>query len=110
MLLPWRPPGGRPPTPGEIALCLPFLLRHIALAAPRRLVLLGALPARALLGGTGRKAPRAGWAELVVPGLAAPLAALLMASPAAALTSPAARREAWAALRLLRRALDADPG
>ncbi|MDR3530581.1 MAG: uracil-DNA glycosylase family protein, partial [Rhodopila sp.] len=26
-LLPWRPPGGRPPNPGEIAVCLPFLHR-----------------------------------------------------------------------------------
>jgi uracil-DNA glycosylase len=34
-LIPWRPPGGRPPSPGEIAICLPFLHRLIALMKPR---------------------------------------------------------------------------
>ena len=45
-LIPWRPPGNRNPTDNEVVLCLPFLLRHIALVRPRRLVLLGALAAR----------------------------------------------------------------
>src|SRR5437868_11073616 len=31
----WRPPGNRKPTTAEIAACLRFVLRHIALAAPR---------------------------------------------------------------------------
>ena len=33
-LIPWRPPGGRPPTEAEIAMCLPFLHRHLALLRP----------------------------------------------------------------------------
>jgi uracil-DNA glycosylase len=32
-LIPWRPPGDRPPSPTELAICLPFLHRLIALAA-----------------------------------------------------------------------------
>lgn len=39
--VPWRPPGNRTPTPREIALCRPFLERHIQLAAPRILIALG---------------------------------------------------------------------
>src|SRR3990170_67131 len=38
-VLPWRPPGNRPPTPEEIAQCLPFLERQIELVAPLVLVL-----------------------------------------------------------------------
>src|SRR5438874_968712 len=37
----WRPPGNRKPTPVELAQCLPFVERHIALAAPRLLLLAG---------------------------------------------------------------------
>src|SRR5206468_1497715 len=37
----WRPPGNRKPTPAEIAACLPFVLRHIALVRPAVLVLCG---------------------------------------------------------------------
>ncbi|MCZ2203838.1 uracil-DNA glycosylase [Bartonella sp. A05] len=39
--IPWRPPGNRTPTPREIALCRPFLERHIQLAKPRILIALG---------------------------------------------------------------------
>ena len=51
-VLPWRPPGNRTPTDEEISLCLPFLLRHLALVEARRLVLLGALATRAIGGQT----------------------------------------------------------
>ena len=51
-LIPWRPPGNRNPTDSEVLTCLPFLLRHIALVRPRRLVLLGALATRAVTGST----------------------------------------------------------
>ena len=67
-LIPWRPPGGRLPNPAEIAVCLPFLHRLIALAAPRRLVLAGALAARTLFGPTRRRAAPA-WIDMAVPGL-----------------------------------------
>ncbi len=46
----WRPPGNRPPTASELAACLPFLERQIALVAPELLLFLGGLAARTLLG------------------------------------------------------------
>jgi uracil-DNA glycosylase family 4 len=49
-ILPWRPPGNRQPTPGEIAACLPFIQRHIQLVAPKVLVLVGGTSAKTLLG------------------------------------------------------------
>jgi len=106
-LIPWRPPGGRPPSAPEIAVCLPFLHRLIVLATPRRMVLLGPLAARALLGTAPRmRTPE--WRDAELPGRAAPLPALVLPDLDALRKAPAGRREAWAALRLLRRSLDED--
>jgi DNA polymerase len=106
-LIPWRPPGGRPPSPAELALCLPFLHRLIALAAPRHLVLAGALAPRALMGATRRRAAPA-WVDIAVPGVATPVPALAMPGPAMLVRTPAMRREAWAALRFLKRSRDGE--
>ena len=48
-VLPWRPPGNRTPTDGEIAVCLPFLKRQIDLIKPDYILLLGGSAANALL-------------------------------------------------------------
>ena len=104
-LIPWRPPGDRPPSATELAVCLPFLHRLIVLARPRHIVLLSALAARVLLPGEKRRPPRGAWVELPVAGLAAPVPILASVSLAAVMQNPARRREVWADLRRLRRAL-----
>ena len=110
-VVPWRPPGNRPPTDVEIATCLPFLLRHIALVAPRRLVLLGNLATRAVLGGTvALSRVRGRWHEVRVAGIDLPIPALPMAHPLGLMKAPRGKREAWGDLLRLRQALDADPG
>jgi DNA polymerase len=48
-LIPWRPPGNRNPTAEEVALCRPFLTRHIELAAPKAILMVGGLTAQTLL-------------------------------------------------------------
>ena len=108
-LLPWRPPGGRPPSPGEIAICQPFLYRLIVLVRPRRIVLFGGIAARTLLpqGQNRRRGPRT-WIDLSIPGLQESLPGLALASLAEMLKNPLLRREAWAGLRLLRRTIDLD--
>lgn len=50
-LIKCRPLGNRPPSRDEIAACLPYLRRQIALLAPRRILALGRLAAQALTGG-----------------------------------------------------------
>ena len=45
-----RPPGNRAPEPDEIAACLPYLQRQIALIKPKVIVALGKTAANALLG------------------------------------------------------------
>ncbi len=37
----WRPPGNRRPTPEELAICRPFVEKHIALVKPKLIVLVG---------------------------------------------------------------------
>ena len=98
-ILPWRPPGNRTPSEAEVAACLPFLLRHIALVAPEMLLLLGATAVRAITGNTqGIRRLRGQWQSLVVPGLEHPVPALPTFHPAYLLRTPLAKREAWADL------------
>ena len=56
-VLPWRPPGNRTPTEGEIAVCLPFLKRQIDLVSPEAIMILGGSAANALLD-NGEPIPR----------------------------------------------------
>lgn len=46
----WRPPGNRRPTEEELAICRPFVERHIQLVNPKVLVLVGATSMAAILG------------------------------------------------------------
>ncbi len=105
-LVPWRPPGGRPASSAEVAICLPFLHRLIALTVPDVLVIAGAQVVRALIGTRPRAQAGARVTECAIPGLSRPVPAILLPFPGTALRSAAARREAWAALRRLRRTLD----
>jgi uracil-DNA glycosylase len=107
-ILPFRPPGNRTPTDAEISLFLPFVLRHIALARPRRLVLLGGVSAKTLLRvRDGITRLRGRWREVMVEEEAR-LPALATLHPAYLLRSPAAKRDAWADLLFLKRTLDQD--
>jgi uracil-DNA glycosylase family 4 len=106
-LLPWRPPGGRPASAAEIAICLPFLHRLIGLLKPRPIVLFGGTAARAVMPQTQarRRNPR-NWIEASIPGMSAALPVLVLPSLADMIKNPPTRRDAWAGLRLLRRTLD----
>ena len=95
-VLPWRPPGNRTPEPEEIAMMLPFLERHIALADPKVVVMMGNTPCQALLGRAGITRIRGQWQEV------AGRAALPMFHPAYLLRRPEAKREAWADLLALK--------
>ena len=48
-ILPWRPPGNRTPTEGEVAVCLHFIKKQIELVSPDIIVMLGGSAANALL-------------------------------------------------------------
>ncbi|MEQ6201752.1 uracil-DNA glycosylase [Sulfitobacter sp. HNIBRBA2951] len=98
-VLPWRTPN-RDPKPDEIAMMKPFLERHIALANPKVLVIMGNGACQSLLGKTGVSRLRGKWAQAVDK------PALPMMHPASLLKNPAAKREAWADLLSLKAAVD----
>ncbi len=91
-VLPWRPPQNRDPLPVEIAMMVPFLERHVALAKPDVLVVVGNVSCQATLGQRGITRLRGTWTEAwdkpVMP----------MVHPAYLLRQPHAKREAWADL------------
>lgn len=95
-VLPWRPPSNRTPDEAEIAMMLPFLERHITLANPDVLVLMGNTPCQALLGRTGITRIRGQWQTAVGR------PTLPMFHPAYLLRQTAAKREAWADLLSLK--------
>ncbi|SPJ24681.1 uracil-DNA glycosylase [Palleronia abyssalis] len=99
-VLPWRPPQNRDPSAEEIAMMRPFLHRHIQIAAPDVLIVMGNISADALLGRRGITRMRGKWAE--VQGRPA----LPMVHPAYLLRNPVAKREAWADLLALKDRLD----
>ncbi len=106
-VLPWRPPLNRKPSPAEAALLQPFLRRHIALVAPRALLLLGGSAAAAVLDAAD-PITRLRGRGLEVPGGdgAAPLPAVATYHPAFLLRTPGRKRDAWLDLLLLAKSLD----
>ena len=95
-VMPWRPPANRDPSPEEIAMMRPFVERHITLADPDIVVLMGNTPCACLLGAKGILRLRGQWTEA----LGKPV--MPMTHPAYLLRNPAAKREAWADLLAIR--------
>lgn len=91
-VLPWRPPQNRDPKPDEIAMMKPFLERHVALAKPKAIVLMGDISCQAVLDKRGISRLRGQWAQ------AMDLPIMPMFHPAYLLRQPRAKRAAWADL------------
>lgn len=99
-VLPWRPPDNRNPDPVEVAKCIPFLRRHIDLANPDLVVLLGAVAVRNVMGKTdGIMATRGKWLEYHVNGRMVPVMPTL--HPAYLLRQPAHKKLAWRDLQAI---------
>lgn len=107
-VVPWRPPANRKPTPDEVAVCMPFLTRHIELVDPQVLILLGGAAASAVLAkADGINRLRGRWFEFNSPGLPRPVPALATFHPAYLLRTPEAKRDAWRDLLMIKRRMDA---
>lgn len=100
-VLPWRPPQNRDPSADEISMMLPFLHRHIELAAPTVLVPMGNAATKTLLETTtGITRLRGNWSEW------RGISVMPMFHPAALLRGPEKKRAAWADLLQIRERLD----
>ena len=106
-LLFWRPPGNRPPTTTEVAICQPFLERQIELLAPRLILFLGGSAAKALLdvseGVTKLRGRRFGYQPAGAP---APIPAFVTFHPAYLLRQPLHKRLVWRDLLTLKEELE----
>lgn len=106
-IIPWRPPGNRTPTPHEIELCRPFIERHVVLAAPKVVVLMGNVSTKSLLGTTrGILSLRGTWSSYR-PNSDTEIPAMPTLHPAYLLRNPAHKRLSWQDFLSVRMRLDA---
>ncbi|HEY2274863.1 MAG TPA: uracil-DNA glycosylase [Steroidobacteraceae bacterium] len=94
-----RPPGNRDPKPDEVAACLPYLVRQIALLQPKIMLAVGRIAAQNLLGTDaplGRLRGRVHYfGELNTP-------LVVTYHPAYLLRTPGDKRKAWEDLKFAR--------
>jgi uracil-DNA glycosylase family 4 len=94
-----RPPGNRDPKPEEVAACLPYLMRQIALLQPRLMLAVGRIAAQNLLNTDmplGRLRGKVHhFGELNTP-------LIVTYHPAYLLRTPADKRKAWEDLKFAR--------
>ncbi len=99
-VVPWRPPGNRMPTPLELALCLPFARRLIALADPQLILCLGERAAQPLLGSRDPISRLRGrWMSF--EGESRTVRTLVTFAPGTLLKQPLQKRRTWADLQML---------
>ncbi|WP_027485991.1 uracil-DNA glycosylase [Allorhizobium undicola] len=90
----WRPPGDRPPSPAEAAICRPFIERQIVLTEPKSLLLLGNFTARFFFGANATiHALRGQWRDVAAGSHVVP--ALATFHPQELLLAPATKALAW---------------
>jgi uracil-DNA glycosylase family 4 len=103
--VPWRPPGNRAPTPEEMELCLPFLVRHVELVAPRLVMTLGGPAMQTVFkSSNGIIKMRGKWQDVAIGNHS--VAALPTLHPADLLRNPAAKQQAWRDLLSFRSRMD----
>jgi len=106
-ILKCRPPNNRDPQPDEVAECIPYLARQIALVQPRIIVCVGRIAAQNLLATTTPIGKLRGqvhrYRDSGIP-------VVVTYHPAYLLRSPSEKRKAWVDLKLARATLAADRG
>jgi len=95
-----RPPGNRDPKPEEVAQCLPYLERQIALLRPRIMLAVGRIAAQNLL---ATDTPIGKLRGQVHAFGAARIPLVVTYHPAYLLRSPTEKRKAWEDLKFARR-------
>jgi uracil-DNA glycosylase family 4 len=105
-LIYWRPPGNRDPSPVEMQLCAPFLMRQIELKQPKLLLTVGKFATHAMLGREdGIMKLRGRKLSYAQDGIA-PITTVPMLHPAYLLRNPADKAKAWDDLRAIAKLCD----
>jgi len=99
----WRDPKNRNPSPADIDTCRPFLEKHISLAKPKILLLVGGLSMSTLTGVTGIMKNHGQWHDVTIAGQTYPTFSLY--HPAFLLRRPELKKDAWRDLLVLRERL-----
>jgi len=99
----WRLPKNRNPKAEDIDVCRPFIEKHIALAEPKILLLVGGISMTAMTGLTGIMKNHGQWQDVTVADIA--YRAMPLYHPAFLLRRPELKKDAWRDLLSLREAL-----
>lgn len=103
----WRPPGNRSPSTDELAICHPFVEKHIALVNPTHLVCIGGIAAQSLLGTTTGVTRLRGKAhEYKSPLLDSVIPTTVLLHPSNLLRQPSHKAFAWQDLLALKAKLE----
>ena len=96
----WRPPQNRNPKPDEIAMCLPFIHKHIELVDPKIILMVGGISMSALTGVNGIMKNRGQWSSIKIG--KKDYRALPIYHPAFLLRQPGLKKDAWQDLLTLK--------
>jgi len=99
----WRLAKNRDPKPAEIEICRPFIEKHIELARPKVLLLVGGVSMTAMTKLTGIMKNHGQWQDVTIAGTTYP--ALPLYHPAFLLRRPEHKKDAWRDLLSLREKL-----
>lgn len=103
----WRPPGNRRPTPEELAMCSPFVEKHIALIKPKLLILAGSTSASSILktnvGITQLRGKMYDYTNQYLEGITVPVIATY--HPSYLLRQPSQKKMVWQDLLLVKQVM-----
>jgi DNA polymerase len=92
----WRPPGNRKPTPQELALCKPFVEKHIALIQPKLIILVGATAVTSVLESQKHiSSVRGTYSEYTNTYMNSTIQTTALFHPSYLLRSPGQKKTAW---------------
>ena len=103
----WRPPGNRNPAADELAICTPFIEKHIALVRPKALAFMGGVASKSLLK-TETTITRMRGKDHIYTNqyLEEEIPAAVIFHPAYLLRQPAHKKIAWEDLQRLQKKLE----
>ncbi len=103
----WRPPGNRKPLPEEIAMCKPFVEKHIALIDPKAIILVGGTAIESILAVKGSVTKlRNGSHKYYNKHLDKEIECFVIYHPSYLLRQPTQKKNAWADMLKIKKYLE----